>query len=1074
MSNIRNISSSVPKDSKSTNKLMKNINPNTKNLTSEEFKFFFKRYHRNKNSIKIMNESETDSTFEELPESTHELNSIYLRNLNNLNNFLQKANNLRGITLRGNRLLENISLNKFNAFFREYGKNIEKKLKKHVLKFFYPNNNRPKLMGQKMNLTPIPVKRNIYLKNEKEKKDYKNAERAAVILRRLEYTHGLGNKINKDEKILFYLMKGAALIIEDWWINILQNKKKNDDYNTLISKIKNIEQDNQSNKSEKSKKNNRFVFQSRSNRNYNNKKNEKISKNKKNKKISKLNNKNEKLKKNNKIEIIEINLDEEQIKENTDTKSIKDYKDNQTEPRNSATINSKIRISNHSTKNKSGNSIQIKESIKNNSTKVKKPMSVRNILVEENNDNNRIIDINRSENNIDKNKEKKIKPNPIRLIVSKSIVTENKNKENKIINKGFNLNKSTNIIHSSNNSNLNQNIPISNRLDNLIINKKGDLKKSSSAKKFNGSNYKKDIKDSNNKIMKKMDTNKLFDKDYFTSKSPNNIKFNAKYSPIRLDKSKSQKCKVKSQPKIKIKSEDRNQKGSKQKLKSDKSKLELIMENNINLSIVTNDDYYKEKRNKKLNLNISNDITFNNNTFAEKINQTNNNNEVNETNKSIKDNNNLNIDNNTNNSNNSKKNKSINVVSIIGYTLRDDNNNNLMNSENNINQKKIFNIKNNEAIKNDGINKRDETNFVNDEDNKKHENNEINKDYNEINNKIIKNKNDNILINNNIYNNQNEIIEQKEINNGKRFPNEEENIKEIMDINTSNNVIIHIKETNKEEENIEENINDSKKKIFIPEINMNNINDIKNSSSLNNENNNNTKSNENNINSDSKENEEGSFKFNKNSFFFNNSNNVVLVNLDNNSDYDETEIKKINMKKNYYTKYTTNIIKININNTDYNIINKKKEEKEKCLTEKSDLNQDKKSKPSENILESKKGAQSSRQEKESLNIKYKIIQNNNNKNKVIIAQEKTSFDGSVDEIISNHLMKIHNNNNEINKQRIEKAFNNVQLRKSQNLKKSIYNNFDKLDDSNINTNKLKKSKSSEKLIIKNDIDLNKE
>ena len=61
-----------------------------------------------------------------------------------------------------------------------------------------------------------------------------------------------------------------------------------------------------------------------------------------------------------------------------------------------------------------------------------------------------------------------------------------------------------------------------------------------------------------------------------------------------------------------------------------------------------------------------------------------------------------------------------------------------------------------------------------------------------------------------------------------------------------------------------------------------------------------------------------------------------------------------------------------------------------------------------------------------------------------------------------------------NPQKIEKAFNNVQLRKSQNLKKSIYNNFDKLDDSNINTNKLKKSKSSEKLIIKNDIDLNKE
>ena len=61
------------------------------------------------------------------------------------------------------------------------------------------------------------------LKNEKEKKDYKNAERAAVILRRLEYTHGLGEKINKEDKIIFYLMKGAALIIEDWWIKIVSS-----------------------------------------------------------------------------------------------------------------------------------------------------------------------------------------------------------------------------------------------------------------------------------------------------------------------------------------------------------------------------------------------------------------------------------------------------------------------------------------------------------------------------------------------------------------------------------------------------------------------------------------------------------------------------------------------------------------------------------------------------------------------------------------------------------------------------------------------------------------------------------
>ena len=256
MSNKNNNNLSNPKAYKAATKIiLKNLNANLNNLTSEELKLFFKRYHRSKNGIKILNESETDSTFTELPENQNQLNAIYIHNLNSLNKFLQKQTNLRGLTLRGNKLLENISLNKFNEFFKEYGKSIEKKLKKHVLNYFYPNNNQPKLMGQKMNLTPIPVKRNIYLKNEKEKKDYKNAERAAVILRRLEYTHGLSGNNHRDEKIFFYLMKGAALIIEDWWINIYINKKKDENYNKLLGKIENLENVSKEN----NERNNRFI-----------------------------------------------------------------------------------------------------------------------------------------------------------------------------------------------------------------------------------------------------------------------------------------------------------------------------------------------------------------------------------------------------------------------------------------------------------------------------------------------------------------------------------------------------------------------------------------------------------------------------------------------------------------------------------------------------------------------------------------------------------------------------------------------------------------------------------------------
>ena len=87
----------------------------------------------------------------------------------------------------------------------------------------------------------------------------------------------------------------------------------------------------------------------------------------------------------------------------------------------------------------------------------------------------------------------------MKLIVTKSIMTENKNKEDKIINKNFN-----NKISSNNNFNINQNIPLSNRLNNLLLKEKYDIKKTSSAKKYKSSSYKKEPNNNNaNKMPKK-------------------------------------------------------------------------------------------------------------------------------------------------------------------------------------------------------------------------------------------------------------------------------------------------------------------------------------------------------------------------------------------------------------------------------------------------------------------------------------------------------------------------------------------------------------------------------------------
>ena len=71
----------------------------------------------------------------------------------------------------------------------------------------------------------------------------------------------------------------------------------------------------------------------------------------------------------------------------------------------------------------------------------------------------------------------------------------------------------------------------------------------------------------------------------------------------------------------------------------------------------------------------------------------------------------------------------------------------------------------------------------------------------------------------------------------------------------------------------------------------------------------------------------------------------------------------------------------------------------------------------------------------SIKIKYSIVksQNIDNKNK----SEKSSMDGSIDEIISKKLKQVHDNNEKY-AQRILKAYNQVKFFKSYSLEKSKY------------------------------------
>ena len=192
--------------------------------SSPEYKSLFKSYYKRKKN----NNNNKDSY--------NEINKYYLKCQNDVKKYISNDKNKLGLKLEGNKNLENYSINRFKYVFNKACSARERILQHQILNYYYPKNNNEKLMGKDMKLTPIPSKRNSFLKNQKEKEEYIKAKRAAVCMRRLEYTHGLrknnsqefediGYK-NKNNKVDFLsVLKGAILVIEDWWIKVLNSKK---------------------------------------------------------------------------------------------------------------------------------------------------------------------------------------------------------------------------------------------------------------------------------------------------------------------------------------------------------------------------------------------------------------------------------------------------------------------------------------------------------------------------------------------------------------------------------------------------------------------------------------------------------------------------------------------------------------------------------------------------------------------------------------------------------------------------------------------------------------------------------
>ena len=191
-----------------------------KEKLQEDSKTLFKKYYKSKNN----NENDIRNK-----NSFNDINNYYLNSQKTLKNFYLNEDNQFGLKIEGNRTLENFSLDEINNYVNNTCSNRESVLRKKLLNYFYPNDNVNKLMGKEMSLTPIPYKKNVFIKTKKEKDDYLKAKKAAVFMRRLEYNYGLKykNKKNNIKKIEFIqVLKGAVKVIEDWWLKILNRKKK--------------------------------------------------------------------------------------------------------------------------------------------------------------------------------------------------------------------------------------------------------------------------------------------------------------------------------------------------------------------------------------------------------------------------------------------------------------------------------------------------------------------------------------------------------------------------------------------------------------------------------------------------------------------------------------------------------------------------------------------------------------------------------------------------------------------------------------------------------------------------------
>ena len=147
------------------------------------------------------------------------LESIYLSYNKNLINYIKS--NPNDLKLTGAKKYEYYPINYVFPTIDENNQALKTKFKKNNLLYTHPTVQTES--NEKIGLTPLPYKSRVLMETAKEKDDFNSAERCAVQMRMVEYTHSLKNKyaneqnkklIEDKKRRLLLLLKRSAIIIQ--------------------------------------------------------------------------------------------------------------------------------------------------------------------------------------------------------------------------------------------------------------------------------------------------------------------------------------------------------------------------------------------------------------------------------------------------------------------------------------------------------------------------------------------------------------------------------------------------------------------------------------------------------------------------------------------------------------------------------------------------------------------------------------------------------------------------------------------------------------------------------------------